>query len=279
MEMTQSQRLPCHYCKYNPNSPRFDQASPNPKCPQGRQEDSRREEPISSFIFPLHTSDCKLHSDHELFPSLDHVSCSTNHCCRNRSSNAETSDYNDCNIGKVQASTLRFFPGLIDVPTNLDDGLNFVDFELFNSQCEQCDEFHDIWLDPSISVDSSKLDLDDCQSYKSFDTFDTPRSSEISLYHGDFCSPPPNSVTSSWSVSSESTTSLPTNYPGDYLEVSNSDFLVGVGQWMCETTVESNDLEDESKILRNTNNNTTSRMNKAIDETLDSFELIFYGVE
>lgn len=165
------------------------------------------------------------------------------------------------------------------MPTNLDDGLNFVDVELLNSQCEQCEEFHDIWLDPYISIDSSKLHLDDCQSCKSFDTFDTPRSSEISLYHGNFCSPPPNSVTSSWRASNESVISLNTIYPGDYLEVPNSDFVVGVGQWMCETTVESNDIEDESKNLQNKNNETTSRTNKAIDETLDSFELIFYGVE
>ncbi|TGO09520.1 hypothetical protein BTUL_0163g00310 [Botrytis tulipae] len=279
MEMTQSQRLPYDYCKYNPNSPRFDQASPDPKCPQGRQEDSRREEPISNFIFPLHTSDYKLHSDHELFASLHNVGCSTNHYCRDRSSNAKTSDYDVYNIGQVQSSTLRSLPGTIDVPTNLDDGLNFVDFELFDPQCKQCEEFHDIWLDPSISIDSSKLYLDDCQSCKSFDTFDTPRSSEISLYHEDFCSPPPNSVTSSWSMSNESMISLPTIYPGDNLEVSNSDFVVGVGQWTCETMVESKDLEDEFKILRNTNNSTNSRTNKAIDKTLDSFELIFYGVE
>ncbi|TGO28533.1 hypothetical protein BPAE_0026g00230 [Botrytis paeoniae] len=277
--MTQSNRFPYNYCKYNQNLPRLDQASPNPKCPQGRQEDSNREELISKFIFPLHTSEYKLRSDHELFPFLDIVGCSTNHCCRNRSSNAETSDYNDYNTEQVQASTSRSFPGIIDVPTNLDDGLNFVDFELFDSQCEQCEELYDIWVNPSISIDSSKFHLDDEQSCKSFDTFDTPRSSEMSLYHGDFCSPPPNSVTSSWIMSNESMTSLPTIYSGDYLEASNSDFVVGVGQWMCGTRAESNDLEDEPKILRNTENNTTSRTNKAIDEILDSFELIFYGVE
>ncbi|TGO39762.1 hypothetical protein BHYA_0048g00270 [Botrytis hyacinthi] len=277
--MAQSNRLPCHLCKYNQSLPRLDQASPNPKFPQGRQKDSNGEEPISTFVFPSHNSEYKLHSDHELFPSLDIVGCSTNHCCRDRSSNAETSDYNDYNIGQVQTSTLRSLPGTIDVPTNLDDGLNLVDFKLFDFQCKRCEEFHDIWLDPFISTDSSKLHLDDCQSCKSFDTFDTPRSSGISLYHGDFCSPPPNSVTSSWSTSSESMISLPTIYPGGYLEVSNSDFVVGVGQWTCEKMVESNDLEDESKIFRNTNNKTTSRNNKVIDEILDSFELLFYGVE
>lgn len=93
MEMTQSNRSPHHYCKYNQKLPRLDQASPNSKCPQGRQEDSNKEEIISKFTFHLHTSEYKSNSDHQLFPSLDIVGCSTNHCCRNRTSNSETSDY------------------------------------------------------------------------------------------------------------------------------------------------------------------------------------------
>ncbi|KAF5872964.1 uncharacterized protein Bfra_008241 [Botrytis fragariae] len=279
MEMTQSNRFPYHYCKYNQNLPRLDQASLNPTYPQDRQEDTNKEEPISQFIFPTTTHEYEFHSDDELVPSIDIVGCSTNHCCRIRSSNTETSDYNDHEIEQLQESSPRSFLGLIDVPTNLDDGLNFVDFELFDSQWEQCEELHDIWLDPSTSSNSSKLHLDDEQSCKSFDTFDTPRSSEMSLYHGDFCSPPPNSATSSWIMSNESMTLLPTIYPGDYVEASNSDLVVGIGQWMCGTRVKSNDLEDEPKILRNTDNNTTSRTNKAIEEILDSFELVFYGVE
>ncbi|TGO48130.1 hypothetical protein BCON_0250g00030 [Botryotinia convoluta] len=264
IDMTQTNRLPYHCCKDNQNLSRLDQASPNPIYPQDRQEDTNREEPISQVIFPTHACVYKSDYDNELAPSFDVVGCSTNHCCKNRSANAEMGDHNEHKFEQVQVSTSRSFPGIIDVPTNLDGGLNFVDFELFDSQCEQCEEFHDIWLDPSISIDSSKLHLDDDQSCKSFDTFDTPRSSEMSLYYGDFCSPPPKSVTSSWR---------------DYLEASNSEFVVGVGQWMCGTMAESNDLEDEPKILRNTNNNTTSRTNKAIDEILDSLELIFYGVE
>ncbi|KAF7933619.1 uncharacterized protein EAE98_003328 [Botrytis deweyae] len=278
MEMTQSHRFPYHCCKYNQNLRRIDQVSPNSIYPQDRQEDINKEEPISQFIFPRTTCEYKFHSDDELVPSFDIVG-STNHCCRNRCSNAETSDYNDFNIEQVQASISRSFPGMINMQTNLDDRPNFVDFELFDSQCEQCETLHDIWPDPYISIDSSQLHLNHCQSCKSFDTSDTPRSSGISLYHEDFCSPPPNSVTSSWSMSNEPIISLPTVYSGDYLEVSNSGFVVGVGEWTCGTMVESNDLENESKILRNSDSNITSRTNKAIEETLDSFELIFYGVE
>ncbi|KAF7954412.1 hypothetical protein EAE96_005534 [Botrytis aclada] len=281
IDMMQSIRFPYHCCKYHQNLPRLDQASPNSLYPEDRQEeeeeeDTNMEEPTSQFTFPTTTREYKFPSDDEMVPSLDVVGCSTNHCCKNRIANAEMGDHNEHKFKQFQVSTPRYFSGMIDVATNLGRGLNFVDFELFDSQCEQCEEFQDIWPDPSISIDSSKLHLDDNQSCKSFDTFDTPRSSEMSLYHGDFCSPPPNSLTSSWSISDES---IPTIYPGDYLEASNSGFVVGVGQWMCGTMIESNDLEGESKILQNKNNDTTSRPRQAIDETLDSFELIFYGVE
>lgn len=164
------------------------------------------------------------------------------------------------------------------MPTNL-DGLSFVDFELFDSQGEEYENYDDPWLEPSISIGSPKLHFNDCQSCKSFNTFDTPRSSEMSLSHEDFCSPPPNSVTSSWSMSNESMILFPTIYPGDYLGASNSDFVVGVGQWMCGTMVESNDLENESKTLRDIDTKTTSQPSQATDEIIDSFELVFYGVE
>ncbi|TEY54708.1 hypothetical protein BOTCAL_0238g00130 [Botryotinia calthae] len=276
--MTQTNRVPYHSCKYNQNLPWLDQASPSSIYFQSRQEDSNREEPISQFIFPTNTCDYQLDLDDELVSSLDVVGCSTNHCCRNRSANAEISDYNEHNIEQVQAPTSRSLLGIIDVPTNL-GGLNFVDFELFDSQGEEYEKFDDPWLEPSISIGSPKLQFNDCQSCKSFNTFDTPRSSELSLSQEDFCSPPPNSVNNSWSMSNESMILFPTPYPGDHLGTSKSDFIVGVGQWMCGTMVEPNDLENESKILRNTENNTTSQPSQATDEKIDSFELIFYGVE
>lgn len=92
MKMTQSHRFPYHYCKYNQNLPRIDQVSPNPIYPRDRQEDTNKEEPISQFVFPRTTCEYKFHSDDELVPSFDIVG-STNHCCRYRCSNTETSDY------------------------------------------------------------------------------------------------------------------------------------------------------------------------------------------
>ncbi|ATZ53523.1 hypothetical protein BCIN_09g03620 [Botrytis cinerea B05.10] len=276
--MTQNNRVPYHFCKYNQNLPRLDQASPSSLYSQSRQEDSNREEKTSQFIFPTNTCDYQLDPDDELVSSLDVVGCSTNHCCWNRSANAELSDYNEHSIEQVQASTSRFLLGIIGMPTNL-DGLSFVDFELFDSQSQEYENSDDPWLEPSISIGRPKLHLNDCQSCKTFNTFDTPRSSEMSLSQVDLCSPPPNSVTSSWSMGNESMALFPTIYSGDYLGASNSDFVVGVGQWMCGTMVEANDLEDESKILRNTDNNTTSQPSQATGRIIDCFELIFYGDE
>lgn len=156
---------------------------------------------------------------------------------------------------------------MIDAPTNL----TFMDFELFDPTFEQCESFQDVL---SITNGSSKVGLDDC---KSFDTFDTPRSSEMSLSQGSLCLPPPNSVTSSWSMSNESAVSLPTIYPGDYLEASPSNGLAGVGQWMCETTIELDEIE-ESQLFRNIGNLEALKSSSAIAKTLDSFESDFYGV-
>ncbi|TGO88705.1 hypothetical protein BPOR_0146g00080 [Botrytis porri] len=244
--MTHTNRAPYYHCKYDHNLPRLDEASPNSIYPQGRQGNFNGEEAISQLIFPTHTWDYDLQSDDELALSFDVIGCSTNHYCRNRSANTEMSDCDEYKFEQVQVSISRSFTGIIDVPTNLDGGLNFEDFELFDSRCEEWEEFHDLWLEPSMSTESSKPNLDDNQSCKSFDRFDTSRSSEMSLYHENFCSPPPNSWSSSWSINDESMISLPKSYPGDYVEASNSEFIVGVGQWICGTVVEPNDLEDES---------------------------------
>ncbi|QSZ36594.1 hypothetical protein DSL72_006474 [Monilinia vaccinii-corymbosi] len=223
----------------------------------GRQESTNAEDSSSQFI-------CERR-----------IRCN-NDSAQVLSDNAEMSEHNGIGVERVKEPPVSSLQ-IINASTNHDAELKLTDFGLFDPPSKDYESDHGIWLGLLISIGHSGMGVDDC---KSFDTFDTPRSSEVSLSQGCVCLPPPNSLTSSWSMGNESIISLSPICSIDDLEYSNSNGLFGIGHWMCGTTIGlETDVESELHLSRNPENNTTYESSSKIGKALHSFELDFYDVQ
>ncbi|ESZ96621.1 hypothetical protein SBOR_2988 [Sclerotinia borealis F-4128] len=215
---------PCR--KYYPKLLQVKQASPCSEYTQGRPKDSNAEDLSTQSVLPSPIFKCGSPQENISAQVLDFTGCSeqercwhgsdtsemeahgmksyfTLMCQRNADCYVPTDEHSVKGVESPPISSLKLF----DAPITLDTGFRFMDFELFDPQFEDCENYHDMCCGPSISSGSSKAGLDD---YKGFDTFDTPRSSQLSSFQESFYLPPPNYVTSSWSMINESTVSLPT---------------------------------------------------------------------
>ncbi|CAD6444478.1 0878aea9-5a2e-44aa-b6e2-e721acf10245 [Sclerotinia trifoliorum] len=242
--------------------------------PQSRQ-DTFNEDSSSHSIpaSPICKSRFRYHS--ELARGLDYAGCFTQQRCTCGSDNEDMREHEEDGVEEVQVLSFTS-PEISRMSINLDIGLKYMDFELYGSQFEECESYHDVCITAPTSSDSSKVvGLDD---YNSSDACDTPRSSEMTLAQGDFCLPPPNSPTSSWNMSDRSIISLPTVYPGDYFEAWDPDELSGVGEWMCGTMSKQDDLGGEIELYRNKDENTAPQSSLEIGQALDTFAISFYGV-
>ncbi|KAJ8067132.1 hypothetical protein OCU04_004505 [Sclerotinia nivalis] len=281
INMTQANRLPCTCCKYDKHLLQPQRTFLDSENPESRADNIT--EDSSSHFIPASTICKSRFSCHiELAQALDFTGCFTQQRCRCGSDNEDMREHEEDGVDAVNVPSLPS-PEIIRMSVNLDTGLKYMDFELYDSQFKEYESYHDVWLGPSTSSGSSKLgDLDDHNNpddYKSSDTFNTPRSSEMSLAQGSFCLPPPNSPTSSWKMSNESMISLPTIYPGDYFEALDPNELSGVGEWMCGTRSKPNDLDGELELCRNKDENTAPQPSLEIDQALDTFAISFYGVQ
>ncbi|KAF7870409.1 hypothetical protein EAF04_004154 [Stromatinia cepivora] len=281
INMLQANRLPCTCCKYDKLLLQFQQTSLYSEYPESRQ-DTTTEDSSAHFMPASPICKSRFSCYNELAQALDVTGCSTQQRCRCESDNEDIGEHEENDVETVQVPSLPS-PETIEMPINLDAGLKYMDFELYDFQFEECESYHDVWLGPSTSSGSSKVDgLDDHNNpddYKSSDTFDTPRSSEMSSAQGSFCLPPPNSLTSSWNMSDESMISLPTIYPGDYFEALDPNELSGAGDWVCGTMSKLNDLDGELEHCRNKVESTAPQPSREIGQALDTFAISFYGVQ
>ncbi|KAB8294963.1 hypothetical protein EYC80_006916 [Monilinia laxa] len=267
---------------FDQNLPQLKQASSHLeyRYPQGQQENTNAEDYSSQNLFPESLCKPRFCCDNASAQVFGFTGCPIHRRCIQESDNIETGEYKP--IRTPNAERLKLLSvsplQLINPSSNPDTNPNFTDFELFDHQSDDYENHHDIWLSSSISDGNLDVDIENCRT---FDKFNTPRSSVVSLSQS-FCFPPLNSPTDSWSMGNQSMVSLPTMYQADFLEALNYNALSGVGQWTSGMTIGSNDLatavESELQLSRSTNSNIVYVSNPSIVEAISSFELSFYDV-
>lgn len=277
VNISQANRPFCTCCTYDKLLLQLQQTSLYSEYSESRQ-DTITEDSSSQSISASHICRSRFSYHNGLAEDLDSTGCFTQRCtCGGE--NEDSREHDEDGVEEIQIPSLTS-PDINRMSINFDIGLKYMDFELYDSQFEECESYHDFCIDPSTSSDRSNLaGLDD---YKSSDTFDTPRTSKMSLAQGSFCLPPPNSPTISLNMSDESTISLPTVYPGNFSEALDPDELSGVGEWMCGTMSKPNDLNDlegELELYRDKDETIGPQSSRKVGQALDTFAISFYGVQ